>query len=248
MTPSAKFVKIALANATLPAIYAGGRWGAGEHAVGDGTLPPVFTSLEPPYKGPDVAVGSYTSRTISVELDQHKLPWIREHMNLRIRVTAASTEHGPYEEIGTEISISTARGPTHVTSIADVRLVAMTRSSLSLQWLFAADGGLQHNTSYAAFVAIQICTTPQCAGGSGVGGGFVPNGTADMATALKFQVMDQGHSFSQVYAPFEYRGLDTTSSSFSTNSGAARVGTATVSAAVTPPFPTGKTKDNDDAQ
>ena len=69
-----------------------------------------------------------------------------------------------------------------------------------------------------------------------------------MATALKVQAMDQGHSFSQVYAPFEYRGLDTTSSSFSTNSGAARVGTATVSAAVTPPFPTGKTKDNDDAQ
>ena len=55
-----------------------------------------------------------------------------------------------------------------------------------------------------------------------------------MATALKVQAMDQGHSFSQVYAPFEsYCGLrDTTSSSFSTNSDAARrVGTATVPAA-----------------
>lgn len=95
-----------------------------------------------------------------------------------------------------------------------------------MQWLFAPGGELSHNTSYPAFVAIEVCTNARCEGGAGSGGGWFPNGTgrAEVSTATKFRVMDQGEEFARLLAPFQYDGLAASHSS-------ARVGTATVSAA-----------------
>ena len=223
MPASASFAVIHLANATLPSLYSGGRWGPGAHAVGEGTGPPVFVALDPPYQSSAASGAGYGPRTMQVDLDGAKLPWLRVHMHLRVRITCAAHEAGPYEAIGAQVSVSTARGPPHVDSISEVRLIAMTSSSFSLQWLFTPGAAIKPNTSYPAFVAVEVCTLKKCAGGAGGRGGFFPNGTGlkGLELASKFAIMNQGEAFSRLYAPFEYSGLATGADS--------RVGTATVS-------------------
>ena len=217
MTASAKYAKIHMAKATLPG-YSGGRWGAGAHVVGQGSVPPVFEVLDPPYSSP---AGEYMNREMQVEVDSTKVSWLVEHTHVRVRVTAAANREGPYERMGAEITVSTARGPPHKDSISHVRLIAMTRSSFSVQWLFAPVAALPSDTSYPAFVAVEVCTSAQCS----EAGAFYPdgNGTSGLAAAEKFAIMDKGASFSALYDPFQYAGLATSSST--------RVGTATVSRA-----------------
>jgi hypothetical protein len=179
MLGSAKAVKVHVANATLPDLYFGGRWGAGSHTIGDGILPPVFMTLDPPYMS-GAPVNSYSLTHMQLDLDNAKLPWLREHLHLRFRITAAARPEGPYEGIGAEIGVSTARAPPHADSISELKLIAVTRSSFSLQWLFSPTSALPSNASYPAFVAIQVCTVSSCLMSNDGGGGFFPNGTSDI--------------------------------------------------------------------
>lgn len=221
---SAKFVKVFAANASLPLSlrYAGGRWGAGEYRVGVGELPPLY-ALAAAFG----TVAAAASSAMTVRVNQTHLAWLGADMPLGLRVTASSKQQGPYEAIGAEAWVSTAKGPPHRDCIADVRVLAVTRSSLSLQWLWSESVPLTHNTSLPAFVSVLICTSRDCVGGSG--GGLVPNGTRleDLAFAAKFQSMNDGTRFEKSYTPFVYDGIAT-----STFAGAgARVGTATISSA-----------------
>ena len=177
MPGSAKAVRVLLANASLPDLYTGGRWGAGAHAVGDGLLPPVFVTLDPPYSS-GAPTNSYILTPMQLDLDGAKLPWLRENMHLRFRIVAAARPEGPYEGIGAEIGVSTAGAPPHADSIWQLKLIGITRSSFTLQWLFSPTAALPSNASYPAFVAIQVCTVSSCLMGAAGGGGFFPNGSS----------------------------------------------------------------------